>query len=37
MEAPVHPRPATSLIVEGLPPYGAKLYIGDTEGARDLA
>jgi hypothetical protein len=36
-EAPVHPRPAISLIVEGLPPYGAKLYIGDTEGARDLA
>lgn len=37
IEAPVHPRPAISLIADGLPPYRAKLYIGDTEGARDLA
>ncbi len=37
IEAPVYERPAVSLIAEGLPPYGAKLYIGDTEGARDLA
>ncbi|MBL8807937.1 MAG: dual specificity protein phosphatase family protein [Rhodospirillales bacterium] len=36
-EAPVHPRPAISFIVEGLPPDGGKLYIGDIEGARDLA
>ena len=34
--APIHPRPSISLIAEGLPPHGAKLYIGDTEGARDL-
>ena len=37
IEAPIHPRPAISLIAEGLPPYRAKLYIGDTEGARNLA
>lgn len=37
IEAPVHERPSISLIAENLPPYGAKLYIGDTEGARDLA
>ncbi|MBL8831415.1 MAG: dual specificity protein phosphatase family protein [Rhodospirillales bacterium] len=36
IEAPVHARPAISLIVEGLKPHGAKLYIGDTDAARDL-
>ncbi|MBL8808487.1 MAG: dual specificity protein phosphatase family protein [Rhodospirillales bacterium] len=36
-EAPVHPRPAMSLIVDGLPPHGAGLYIGDSEAARDEA
>jgi len=35
-QAPVHPRPSISLIAEGFPPHGASLYIGDTEGARDL-
>jgi len=35
--APIHPRPSISLIAEGLPPHGANLYLGDTEGARDLA
>jgi hypothetical protein len=36
LEAPVFPRPSVSLIVDDLPPYGARLYIGDTEGARNL-
>ncbi len=36
-EAPVHPRPPLSLIADGLPPHGARLYIGDSEAARDEA
>lgn len=36
VEAPIHDRPSISLIAEGLPPDQAKLYIGDTEGARNL-
>jgi hypothetical protein len=36
MKASLHKRPPLSLIVEGLPPDGAKLYIGGTEGARNL-
>ncbi|MBL8807935.1 MAG: hypothetical protein JNN22_13905, partial [Rhodospirillales bacterium] len=36
IEAPVHARPAISLIAEDLPPHGAKLFIGDTDAARDL-
>jgi len=37
IEAPVHDRPSISLIAEGLPPYAAKLFIGDTDGARNVA
>ncbi len=37
IEAPVHARPAISLIAEDLPPHGAKIYIGDTDAARDVA
>lgn len=37
MKAPFHQRPSLSLIVEGLPPDGSKLFIGGTEGARDIA
>jgi hypothetical protein len=36
MDAPVHTRPAISLIAEGLGPHGSALYIGGSEGARDL-
>lgn len=36
IEAPVHARPTISLIAEDLPPHGAKLFIGDTDAARDL-
>ncbi|MDX0451864.1 protein phosphatase [Sinorhizobium medicae] len=36
MDAPVHDRPAISPIAEGLGPHGSALYIGGSEGARDL-
>jgi hypothetical protein len=36
MQAPVYERPSISLIAEGLPPYQAKLFIGDTDGARNI-
>jgi hypothetical protein len=36
VEAPIHERPSVSLIAEGLPPDRVRLYIGDTDGARNL-
>ena len=36
MDGPVYTRPAVSLIAEGLGPHGASLYIGGSDGARDL-
>ncbi|MBD9375053.1 dual specificity protein phosphatase family protein [Rhizobium sp. ARZ01] len=36
MDAPVYARPAISLIAEGLGPHRATLYIGGSDGARDL-
>lgn len=36
IEAPIHDRPPISLITDGLKPYGASLYIGGADGARDL-
>lgn len=36
MESPVYDRPAISLITNNLKPHNSKLYIGGTEGARDL-
>ncbi len=36
MDGPVYARPAISLIAEGLGPHNASLYIGGSEGARDL-
>lgn len=36
MDGPVYARPAISLIAENLGPQGAALYIGGSEGARDL-
>ncbi|OCP08369.1 MULTISPECIES: dual specificity protein phosphatase [unclassified Ensifer] len=36
MDAPVYPRPAISLIATGLRPHNADLYIGGSDGARDL-
>lgn len=36
MHAPVHSRPVISPIAEGLGPHGSALYIGGSEGARDL-
>ena len=36
MDGPVYTRPAISLIGEGLGPHGAALYIGGSDGARDL-
>lgn len=36
MDAPVHTRPAISLIAEKLGPHGSALYIGGSDGARDL-
>jgi hypothetical protein len=37
MDAPVYQRPAISLIATGLGPYKSDLYIGGSDGARDLA
>ncbi|HEV7309934.1 protein phosphatase [Ensifer sp.] len=36
MDAPVYSRPAISLIATGLGPHHADLYIGGSDGARDL-
>jgi hypothetical protein len=35
--APVHDRPGLSLIISGLKPNGAKLYVGGTDAAGDVA
>lgn len=37
MDAPVYARPAISLITTGLGPHKSALYIGGSDGARDLA
>lgn len=36
MKAPFYERPAISLIAENLKPHNARLYIGGSDGARDL-
>lgn len=36
MDAPVYARPAISLIASGIGPHKSDLYIGGSDGARDL-